>query len=91
MKTTFDFSLPSKDGSDLAVWDATSREPISGWLESYDPASREGLLWVRLPALGPQASRRLLLTVGRLVGCAATAFNGYSVFPFFSDVNEVLG
>jgi hypothetical protein len=32
----------------------------------------------------------LWLTAGRVPGCSATAFNGYAVFPFFSDVSDVL-
>jgi uncharacterized protein DUF2341/BNR repeat protein len=89
-ETTFDFTLPSKDGSDVVVWDATTHQPMPEWLESYDPAARKGLVWVKLPALSAQGSQRFLLTAGHAKGCSAPAFSGYSVFPFFSDVNDVL-
>ncbi len=89
-ETSFDFTRPSKDGSDLAVWDAATHQPMPGWLESYDPEAGKALLWVKLPSLGPQASRKLFLTAGHATGCSAATFSGYSVFPFFSDVNDVL-
>lgn len=89
-KTNFDFTIPLADGSDLAVWDATTQQPRAQWLESYDPAAGKALLWVKLPALGAQASRKLLLTAGSIAGCSAFSSDGYSVFPFFSDVNDVL-
>jgi hypothetical protein len=89
-KTNFDFSVASKDGSDLTVWDATTHEAIPDWLESYDPALGKGLLWVKLAALGSRASQRLLLTAGQVTGCTAPGFTGYSVFPFFGDANDVL-
>ena len=87
--TAFDFSVPLIDGSDLGVWDATSHQPIPAWLESYDPIAGKALLWVNLPELGSDASRKLLLTAGHATGCSASALNGYSVFPFFSDVHDV--
>jgi hypothetical protein len=87
--TDFDFTLPSRDGSDLALWDASTHNAASLWLESYDPVAGNGLLWVKLPVLGPQASQKLLLTAGAVTGCTALAADGHSVFPFFSDVNDV--
>ncbi len=30
-----------------------------------------------------------MLTAGHAIGCSATVFDGYSVFPFFSDVHDV--
>ena len=73
----------------MAVWDATSRQPMPAWLESYDATARKALLWVKVSGLGPQASQRLLLTAGHAAGCASSSFDGYSVFPFFSDVHDV--
>jgi hypothetical protein len=86
----FDFAIPSKDGSDLAAWDATTHQAMAAWLESYDPVASKGVLWVKLPDLGAQTSLSFLLTAGQPAGCLAPAFNGYSVFPFFSDVRDVL-
>jgi hypothetical protein len=88
--TNFDFGVPFRDGSDLAVWDATTHQALPDWLESYDAAAEKGLLWVKLPALGAQASVSLRLTAGLAPGCSAAAFSGYEVFPFFSDVSDVL-
>ena len=59
-ETVFDFSVPAQDGSDLAVWDATTQRSLPEWLESYDPVAGKGLLWVKLNGLRPQASQRLL-------------------------------
>ncbi len=87
--TNVDFSVPSTDGSDLAVWDSTTRQPMSAWVESYDPVVGKALLWVKLPALDPQTSRTLLLTAGPVKNCLAASLDGSSVFPFFSDVNDV--
>jgi hypothetical protein len=88
-QTNFDFTVARPDGSDLAVWDAASLQPFPTWLESYDATAGKALLWVKLSALAPQASQRLLLTAGPAPGCVATAASGYSVFPFFSDVTDV--
>ena len=71
------------------VWDATTLRPMPAWWESYDAAAGKALLWVKVPGLGPQASQSLLLTAGHATGCAASLFDGYSVFPFFSDVHDV--
>jgi Domain of unknown function (DUF2341) len=87
-RTNFDFAVPSKDGSDLAAWDAATHHAMPAWLESYDATAGKGLLWVRLPGLGPQASVSFLLTAGRISDCSTPEFSGYSVFPFFSDVND---
>ena len=88
-ESVFDFAVASKDGSDLAVWDATTFQPVPGWLESYDPVARKALLWVKLSALRPQESREFVLTAGHLAGCLLPKSSGYSVFPFFSDVSDV--
>jgi len=87
--TVFDFAVPTQDGSDLAVWDATTHQPTPAWLESYDPVAGKGLLWVKLHELASQASLTLLLTAGYATGCSIPRFGGYSVFPFFSDVDDV--
>ncbi|HLW85063.1 MAG TPA: DUF2341 domain-containing protein [Candidatus Sulfotelmatobacter sp.] len=89
-RTNFDFAIPSKDGSDLAAWDAATHQPMAAWLESYDPAASKGLLWVKLPNLDAQTSLSFLLTAGRSPGCSPPIFSGYTVFPFFSDVHDVL-
>ncbi len=87
-ETVFDFTV-AKNGSGVAVWDAISQQPMPAWLESYDALAGKALLWVKVPGLGPQASQSLLLTAGHAAGCAETSFDGYSVFPFFSDVHDV--
>ena len=87
-ESVFDFTVP-KDGSDVAVWDAASRKPMSTWLESYDATAGKALLWVKVPGLGRRASQRLLLTAGNATNCATSLFDGHSVFPFFSDVHDV--
>ena len=89
-RTNFDFGVPPRDGSDLAVWDAITHQALSDWLESYDAAAGKGLLWVKLPSIRAQASVSLWLTAGRVPGCSAPGFSGYAVFPFFSDVGDVL-
>ena len=89
-RTNFDFGVSSRNGSDLAVWDATTLQALPDWLESYDAAAGKALLWVKLPVLGAQASVSLWLTAGRVPGCSAPVFSGYTVFPFFSDVSDVL-
>ncbi|MBZ5649289.1 MAG: DUF2341 domain-containing protein [Acidobacteriia bacterium] len=91
-ETVFDFTVPKKESA-MALWDATTRQPMSAWLESYDAAAGKALLWVKVPGLGPQASQSLLLTAGHATGCVAStsSFDGYSVFPFFSDVHDTAG
>lgn len=82
-ETVFDFTV-AKNGSGVAMWDATSQQPMPAWLESYDAVAGKALLWVKVPELDPQASQSLLLTAGPAAGCAETSFDGYSVFPFLA-------
>ena len=81
-RTSFDFTIPTQNGSDLAVWDFTTHQALPDWLESYDAAAGKALLWVRLPSWA-RNSVSLLLTAGRVPGCSAPGFNGYAVFPIF--------
>jgi hypothetical protein len=60
-ETVFDFTV-AKNGSGVAMWDATSQQPMTAWLESYDAVAGKALLWVKVPELDPQASQSLLLT-----------------------------
>jgi hypothetical protein len=85
----FDFAIPAKDGSNLAVWDAATTQPLPVWVESYDPAAGKALLWFKLPSVGPQLSQKVLLTAGAMTSCDALPSSGYTVFPFFSDVKDV--
>ena len=87
-ETIFDFTF-ARNGSGVAVWDATSQQQIPAWLESYDAVAGKALLWVKVAGLDPLASQSLLLTAGNAAGCAAASLDGYSVFPFFSDVHDV--
>ena len=86
---TFNFALAAQGGSDLAVWDATTKSPVSFWLESYDAQIGKALLWVKTDHLAPQTSQSVLITAGAIPHCTAQSSNGYSVFPFFSDVHDV--
>jgi hypothetical protein len=85
----FDFSKASRDGGDVAVWDSTQEAPLSHWFESYDAATSRALLWVKVPSLASGGSAQLILTAGRRQECSARYNNGYSVFPFFSDVHDL--
>jgi len=86
---SFNFAVGARDGSDLAVWDANTKSPISFWLESYDSQIGKALLWVKTNHLAPQASQTVLITAGAIPHCAGQASDGYAVFPFFSDVHDV--
>jgi hypothetical protein len=88
-QTNFNFTIAAKDGSDLAAWDGTTRQAMAQWLESYNPAAQKALLWVKVPALAAQGSLQFFLTAGAANNCTASASSGYTVFPFFSDVNDV--
>ncbi len=88
-RANFDFTIPTRDGSDLAVWDAITHQALPDWLESYDAVAGKALLWVKLPALEAQTSVSLWLTAGRVPGCSAPLLSGYAVFPFFSDVSDM--
>jgi hypothetical protein len=88
-KTNFDFTIPAKGGSDLAVWDEATKQAMPEWLESYDPVAEKALLWVKLATLAAGASQPLLVTAGTTQVCTAAPSSGYSVFPFFSDVSDV--
>ena len=88
-RNTFDFSLASSTGDNLAVWDANSKAPLSFWIESYDPQAGKALLWVKIPTISTQADPSIWITAGPIAHCSSQTGSGYAVFPFFSDVQDV--
>lgn len=84
----FDFSLAAPDGSNVGAWDQSSAQ-LSHWLESYDATIGKGMIWVKIPSLVHQSSATIRLTGGEIVNCSLAASNGYAVFPFFSDAQDV--
>ncbi len=85
----FDFASANNDGSDLSIWDAQTKHPIPYWIESFDAAAGKALIWVKLSALSAQSSTTLWLTTGSIPHCDAQNSNGYAVFPFFTDVQDI--
>jgi Domain of unknown function (DUF2341)/BNR repeat-like domain len=88
-KTNFEFSKAGWDGSGISVWDSL-RRPVAHWLESYDRTSGEAMLWVKVPFIAAGNSLMLRLTAGNSHDCVAQFSNGYQVFPFFSDVHDLI-
>jgi hypothetical protein len=87
--SNFDFASAAKDGSDLGVWDPQTQEPIPYWIESYDATAGEAFVWANLRSIPLQTSVTIWLTSGSIAHCGAQSGNGYAVFPFFSDAQDV--
>ncbi|HSS98576.1 MAG TPA: DUF2341 domain-containing protein [Terriglobales bacterium] len=87
-KNSFNFTIASSDGHDLAVWDAVTKLALSFWLEAYDQQVGKAILWVKVPALKAGASQVIWITAGIIQHCSTQSSNGYAVFPFFSDVQD---
>ena len=87
--TNFDFNLPLQDGSNITVWNPKTGKQFASWLESYNPQIGKGLMWVKLPLLGPQSSQTIWLTGGAVPNCPLPSNSGSQVFPFFSDVHDL--
>ncbi|HEY1262011.1 MAG TPA: DUF2341 domain-containing protein, partial [Terriglobales bacterium] len=86
--SALDFSKAAADGSDLAVWDATTQAALPAWVEAYDGAAGKGLIWTRVAALPSSGPVALWLTSGAIPHCAPVQSTGYDIFPFFSDVKD---
>jgi len=53
--SNFDFTKPKSDGSDIRFLrqnpDTNTYEPLSYWIEKWDPIGQEAIIWVKIPLL----------------------------------------
>src|SRR3982074_2792018 len=82
-------NLPSKDGSNVAVWNAVTGGQLSSWLESYNPQIGKGLIWGKAAAACTTEFSDDLADWRRVPNCASPSNSGSQVFPFFSDVHDL--
>ena len=73
---TFDFAQARSDGADLRVLDADGTTLLPFWIESWNAATEQARLWVRLPALAAGASRTLYLAYGAATAGPGGGFDG---------------
>lgn len=55
----FDFDLARPDGGDLRFADEDGRRYLPHWVERYDAAARQAVVWVKTPYI-PAAGRRVI-------------------------------
>ncbi len=61
--TNFDFSKALSDGSDIRFTAGDGITPIPYWIESWDQAGQNGIIWIKIPVL-PQAGAAVYIYCG---------------------------
>ncbi len=79
----FDFSQAQPAGGDLRVTDAGGTRQLNFWIERFDAATREGVLWVKVPQLPANGETTLYLYSGN--NAAETLSSGRRTFEMFDE------
>ncbi len=79
----FDFSRAQPAGGDLRVTDASGTRQLNFWIERFDAATQEGVLWVKAPQLPAHGETTLYLYSGN--NTAETLSSGRRTFEMFDE------
>ncbi|MBM4080526.1 MAG: DUF2341 domain-containing protein, partial [Planctomycetes bacterium] len=79
----FDFSKAQADGRDLRFSDSDGRTLLDYWIERYDPAGKQAVVWVKVPGVPAGGKKTIHVHYGNPK--AAAASNGIKTFEFFDD------
>ena len=82
--TNFDFAAAAPGGADLRLFDSDGTTPLSFWIQSYDAATEQATLWVKVPDLQAGASKTIYMTYGDQPD-ATSSSDGNATFPFFDN------
>ena len=82
-RANFDFAHAGPDGRDIRFAEGDGRTLLSYWIESYVPAARRAVVWVRVPRIPASSSTTLSLHYGNPQ--AKPASSGADTFEFFDD------
>ena len=83
---SLDFKAARPDGADLRLVDRDGRTLLPYWIERFDPADRQAVVWVCVPALAAGQKRVVHLHYGN--PAAAPASDGRATFEFFDDCEQ---
>lgn len=82
--SNFDFlTLAQPGGNDLRVTDASGTKQLNFWIERFDAAKQEGVVWVKVPALPANADTTLYLYSGN--NAAESLSSGRRTFEMFDE------
>ena len=79
----FDFEHAAPNGADLRFTELSGTLPLSYWVEQFDAAARNAVVWVKVSALPASASKTLTLHYGNAT--AETLSSGRRTFDLFDD------
>lgn len=79
----FDFAKAQPDGRDLRFVDTDAKTLLAHWIQRFDAAGEEAVVWVRVPNVPASATKTIQMHFGD--GTADSASDGASTFEFFDD------
>ncbi len=62
--SNFDFAQAQPNGADLRVTDASGTKQLNFWIERFDAAKQQAIVWVKVPQLPASAVTTLYLYSG---------------------------
>ena len=85
---SLDFKAARPDGADLRLVDRDGRTLLPYWIERFDPADRQAVVWVCVPALAAGQKRVVHLHYGNPAAAPASA--AIPVLPSGLGVTAIL-
>ncbi len=81
--SNFDFSQSQPSGSDLRITDAGGTRQLSHWIERFDAAAQQAVVWVKVPRLPAASGTTLYLYSGN--PAAESLSSGRRTFEMFDE------
>lgn len=81
--SNFDFAQSQPAGGDLRVTDAGGTKQLSHWIEQFDAATQQGVVWVKVPQVPANGATTLYLYSGN--NAAETLSSGRRTFEMFDE------
>jgi len=78
------WSLVASDGSDIYFTDS-SGNPLYFWIEKFDYANKNAIIWVKIPSIPANSTIRIYLRFGVLPNPYSSYRDGSNTFLFFDD------
>jgi|GEM_PF-1119632 len=85
--SNFNFALAEPDGADLLFTDLDGIVFYPYWIEIWDPAQQQAVVWVRIPDLPAGVTTEIALLFGN--PSAAALSDGEATFLFYSGFEEL--
>ena len=80
------FPLNAKsDGADFRFTDSSGKE-LSYWIEEFNPSTKTGKIWVKVPSIPASGETKITMYYGNLG--ASSQSNGDATFEFFDDFDD---